>query len=353
MKLITLNKCEVEFNEELHQYHLNGKRLLGITGLIHEILLLGKYADASDFVKKVAIPRAGEYGSSVHKAIENYDRLGVMDTIHANSFDAENPWDVSRELNTYIRHQRGFRPIANEYTVTDGVKWASNIDNVWQREQTDGIWLVDTKTNNLKYYPVDGYGCTGYFRDRVDALKDYLSWQLSIYAELFEFQNPQLRVEGLACNWLREDDGAFWVIPRKPSELVKELLATEYMFGDTGPIYLHPNVSKLGVHIGLTAPGTSKAIVATEVIEYVADLIRQHAELSAKLDEAKKALRKAMEAHELKKVDLGKFTATIAADSTASSFDSAAFKAAYPKLYNQFIKTTAKKGGFTIKTKDK
>ena len=48
---IELIKSPVEFNEELHRYALGDKRLMGITGLIHSVLELGVYPDASDFVK--------------------------------------------------------------------------------------------------------------------------------------------------------------------------------------------------------------------------------------------------------------------------------------------------------------
>ena len=103
----------------------------------------------------------------------------------------------------------GFKPLANELTVSDNVRYASQIDNVWQYEKTGGIWLVDTKTNNIKLYPLCGYYNANYFNSGEDALKEYLSRQLSIYAELFEAENPGLKVEGLACNWLKADADAF------------------------------------------------------------------------------------------------------------------------------------------------
>ena len=179
---IKLKQSPVTFQEECHRYYLGEKRLVGITGLIHEVLQLGVYPDANEFVRNTAIPRAAEYGSAVHKSIEMYDEIGIKQTVYPNSF-GDDPWDVSLELESYIKHRKGFVPVANEYTVSDCEQWASNIDNVWQRESTGGIWLVDTKTNNLNYYPLDGYGQPNFFPDHAAGLKEYLSWQLSVYAE--------------------------------------------------------------------------------------------------------------------------------------------------------------------------
>lgn len=338
----------VEFNEELHRYSLGEKRLLGITGLIHEILELGVYPDASEFVKNTAIPRAGEYGSSVHKAIETYDEIGIKATIYPNSFGPE-PWDVSQELENYIRNRVGFRPLANEYTVSDNEKWASNIDNVWVREQTGGIWLVDTKTNNLNYYPLDGYGQPNYFADHAEGLKEYLSWQLSIYAEMFEAQNPGLKVEGLACNWLRKSESAYWVIERKPSAMVQLLLLTAYHFDENGVAhYSHPNPAPLKGKAA-NAPAPQQSIIDPSMITYISTLMQIEKETKAKLDEAKANLRATMEQHNIRSWDSGLFRATIAADSERPTFDTARFKADHPDLYEQYITRKPTKGGFTLK----
>lgn len=345
---LNLYSSPVEFDEQLHRYVLGGKRLSGITGLIHEILQLGVYPDASEFVKKTAIPRAGEYGSSVHKSIETYDEIGIKETFYPNSY-GDGPWDVSRELECYIRHRQGFRPVANEYTVSDG-KWASNIDNVWQRESTGGIWLVDTKTNNLDYYPLSGYGISDYFDTHEDGLKEYLSWQLSIYAELFEAQNPGLKVEGLACNWLRRGDAAFWVIERKPAEQVKLLLEAVYHFDEGGHVhYYHPNGDAL---LPASGPKPIDTLITETEIESLTALMAQYEGVKAKLEAAKEALRAKMEQAGTKTFKAGNLHATIAADTARTSFDSVRFKKDNPDLYLEYITKKVTKGAFTIKIKN-
>ena len=339
MTQYNLTQSPVIFSENPHGYSLNGKRLLGITGLIHDILQLGVYPDASDFVKQTAIPRAGEYGSSVHKAIETYDQIGIKQTVYHNSFGPE-PWDVSAELETYIRHRAGYSPLANEYTVSDEKKWASNIDNIWT--DADGnIILVDTKTNNLNYYP-----------GGAPALQEYLSWQLSIYAYLFERQNPGLKVASLACNWLRKGEGQFWEIARKTDAEVELLLLADYEFDENGvPHYSHPCPEALVTKAVI--PSNTKMIVAEDVIRLVYVLTKQEQEAKAKGAEMKKLLRAAMEKESMKSWDSGLFKATIAADSETTSFDLKRFKKDYPELAAQYMVKKAKKGGFTIKLRDK
>lgn len=355
--MIQLIQSAVAFNEECHSYYLGKTRLVGITGLIHQMLKLGEYGDASEFVKQVAIPRAAQYGSAVHKAIETYDELGVKQTIFPNTFGDE-PWDVSQELECYIKHRNGFLPLANEYTVTDGEKWASNIDNVWLRESTNGVWLVDTKTNNLNYYPLDGYGQPGYFDDHTDALKEYLSWQLSVYAELFEAQNPGIKVEGLASNWLRRGDAAFWVIERKPSKQVKELLNTVWSIGEDEDgeekiLYYHPNPSLivpiLTMPVVPVAPTTDIQVVSEKVIELITENLRRAAEAEANLKKLKDELRTAMENHGIKSWKTQSFSSVIAKDSERETFDTKRFKAEHPDLYEQYVEKKVVKGSFTLK----
>lgn len=352
----------VIFDEDSHSYQLDGKRLTGITGLIHSILGLGVYPEADDYVKDFIIPRAGSRGTAIHHAIQTYDQLGIRQTAQIvrtrygcrerNNIEYKDEvWDVSQELDNYIRHLNGFEAVANELTVSDNEKYASQIDNVWRRKDTGGIWLVDTKSNNISLYPLCGYYNPTFFNSGTEALQEYLSWQLSIYAELFEAENPGVKVEGLACNWLRKDQAAFWVIKRKPAELVKELLTTEYFFTDNGPVYLHHDQSVFGINPNLpaTAEESVSSIVPQDVITYVADLIALEKQTKEKLEEAKKALRMAMEQHGIKTWDSGMFKATIAADSERATFDTAQFKKDYPDLYKQYTTRKTTKGGFTLK----
>lgn len=354
----------VIFDEDSHSYQLDGKRLTGITGLIHSVLGLGVYPEAEDYVKDFIIPRAGSRGTAIHHAIQTYDQIGIMQTsqiVHTrygchqrdNLQYKDEEWDVTLELNNYIRHLNGFEAVANELTVSDNEKYASQIDNVWLRKDTNGIWLVDTKSNNIDLYPLCGYYNPAFFNSGAEALQEYLSWQLSIYAELFEAENPGIKVEGLACNWLRKEQSAFWVIKRKPTELVKELLTTEYIFTDNGPVYFHHDPTVFGIGSNLPAPQEEQVIIPVDVVDYMAGLLKTVKEAEAKLAEAKTALRAAMDQHKVKKYDFGQFTATLSAGSVTSRFDSKRFKEDHPEMYDKYVSKSVSQGSLTIKLKDK
>lgn len=351
MSRITLPKSPVVFSENPHGYWLGTKRLSGITGLIHAILELGVYPGANDFVKQVAIPRAGAYGSAVHKSIELYDEIGVKQVTHpaveyqtaGHGVQIFGPFDTRRELETYIKHREGFKPVANEYTVSDNSQYASNIDNVWQKIETNGDWLVDTKTNNLDYYP-----------GGKEALKLYLSWQLSIYAYLYERQTGR-KVEGLAANWLRHDEGEFWIIERQPDDFVSALLEhTKAIWVDSHWEYEWTgDHDMLEIMRGNNLPAVQEqpSVVSLEVIHAITNLLKRQQEIDTLMDEFKKGLKAAMIENGIKSFECDAFKATIAKDSVVTKFDSKKFKEDHPDLYHEYSSENFRAGSFTIKLK--
>lgn len=345
-----LKQSEVVFNELAHTYLRGDMELSGITGLIHAVLLLGVYPDASDYVKKVQIPKAGYYGTCVHKSIQTWDELGIEMTQFP---EKEHPTagilpaqDVSAELAYYRKVKpRKCKTIANEFTVDYG-NFASQIDCVWGDEDGN-IYLVDHKTNNLDYYPGGAAG-----------LKEYLSWQLSCYAVMFEKQTG-LKVKGLFGNWLRKGAGELWRIERKPDEQVTKLLNTdiwpnpEYDKDDPFSerwIYINPEMQVTAAKVEEVKPvatATDALAVPVDVVSAITALLR--AEKAAKA--MKEKLRQIMEAAGVTKWECPEFTATIGKPSETTTFDSKAFKADHPDLYEQYLKTTTRKGSFTQKLK--
>ena len=330
------------FNEETHRYLRGDAELSGITGLIHAVLLLGVYPDASDYVKKVQIPKAGYYGTCVHKAIQAWDELGIELTQFpekehptAGILPAQN---VSAELAYYRKVKpRTCKTIASEFTVDYG-NFASQIDCIWGTETGD-IYLVDHKTNNLDYYPGGPEG-----------LKEYLSWQLSCYAVMFE-QQTGLKVKGLLGNWMRKGAGELWRIPRQPDEQVLKLLSTDIVKQDWGGFaYLNPEMQVTTAKVEEVKPvatTTDALAVPVDVVSAITTLLR--AEKAAKA--MKEKLRELMEAAGVTKWECPEFTATIGKPSETTTFDSKAFQADHPDLYEQYLKTTTRKGSFTQKLK--
>lgn len=336
-----LKQSEVVFNEETHRYLRGDAELSGITGLIHAVLLLGVYPDASDYVKKVQIPKAGYYGTCVHKAIQAWDELGIELTQFP---EKEHPTagilpaqDVSAELAYYRKVKpRNVKTVASEFTV-DYLNFASQIDCIWC-DNEGGIYLVDHKTNNLDYYP-----------GGADGLKEYLSWQLSCYAVMFEKQTGK-KVKGLLGNWVRKGAGELWRIERKPDELVQKLLSTDIMPDGNGRfVYINQEMQVYAEKVEEVkqTESDSSLVVPSDVVTAIATLLK--AEKAAKA--MKEKLRELMEAAGVSKWECDQFTATIGKASESTTFDSKAFQADHPDLYKQYLKKTTRKGSFTQKLK--
>lgn len=148
--MINLVDSQVAFNQENHTYSLNGIALMGITGMIKSQLFPDMYKDIPQYI----LDKAAERGTMVHESIELFDA----------GFE---PKDTTLELESYkrIKRENGLTTVANEYIVTDKEHFASAIDLVLCNG--DDIILTDIKTT----YTVD---------------KEYVRWQLSIYAYLCE-----------------------------------------------------------------------------------------------------------------------------------------------------------------------
>lgn len=188
--MIALTKPSVVFNKESHTYYLDGKQLSGITGLLERKLFPTKYAG----VDEETLHKAAEYGTNVHEQIAKDDGVDEF---------------VLDEVLSYrkIITANNLKPIAHEYLVTDSDKYASAIDLVFENE--DGtVDLADIKTT----YKLD---------------KDYVSWQLSIYAYLFELCNPGLKVNNLYGLWLRDDKSSYEKVYRHDKDEVLRLLADD------------------------------------------------------------------------------------------------------------------------------
>lgn len=333
-----LKQSEVVFNEETHTYLRGEQRLSGITGLIHNVLQLGVYPDANDYVLKVQIPKAGYYGTCVHKAIQTYDELGIECVEYpekphptAGMLPAQ---EVSEELNSYKCLLMGLRTIACEFTVDYG-NFASQIDSV-KADEDDEIFLVDYKTNNLQYYPGGQAG-----------LEEYLSWQLSCYAFMFERQTG-LKVSGLIAMWLRKNEGERWAIERKPDDQVKCLLDTLVSLTDHGFVYFNDTMQVYDTtQLQKVVETSTGLVVPQEITKAIADLVK--AEKAAK--EMKERLRSLMEQNNVTKWECDEFTASIGKESKATTFDSKAFEKADPETYKKYLKTTTRKGSFKITAK--
>lgn len=289
--MIELNPSNVVFTPEDHRYFLNGKELSGITGLIKSQLFADKYANIPQFV----LDRAAERGTIIHESIELYDA----------GFE---PKESTPELNSYkrIKADNGLKTLANEYIVSDNKHFASSIDLVFTNGGKN-IILADIKTTSV-----------------LD--KEYVRWQLSIYAYLFELQNPDLKVSKLYALWLRGDKSEFVEVERIDTEIVKELLQCEV----EGKQFVNP--------LAKTEQTVPAEIKNAEMAVYT--IITQIKELDARKKELSKGLLKLMQDNDVKSYKGEHITLSRKAAYTKKSLDNKKLEDEYPEVYAACLKTT-------------
>ena len=297
MARLNLIKSGVAFNQEAHTYHLGDKELKGVTGMLSAMLFKDKYAGISEDV----LAKAAAYGSGVHEAVELWHTLGIE--------------DGSDELGVYkaLVEMNGLTFEASEYLVSDNETIASSIDLVFT-DKNGEIVLADIKTT---YGGLD---------------KEYLSWQLSTYAYLFEKQNPGLTVDSLLGVWLRHDQGKVEPIQRRSPAEIEQL------------IYEYANNLPCTLNKAADVPAE-----VTTLADAIADMELQIKTMTAQRDELKEKILGLMRDNNCDKVELdGRVLITRVAATTRESLDSKAFKADQPELYAKYVKSSPVKESLKI-----
>ena len=203
MARIELTDSGVLFNEELHEYWLGEKQLSGIS----EVLRRQLYPNMYTAIPKRILEMAADYGTSVHKSIELFQKNWIN--------------DGTQELQDFIRicKENNLIHEASEYTVTDCKHWASNIDQVF-RSGEDTFAIADVKT----------------YSKMTPEKQELARYQLSCYAMFLEWQVKGAKVDKLYIIHLRNKQMASGkvehiceLIPvdRIPTDICKELLDCE------------------------------------------------------------------------------------------------------------------------------
>lgn len=288
-----------------HFYYYNGKQLQGVTKMINTRLFPDKYKTPDNMDSEQwesTLAKAAEKGNAIHDACENYDYghgiLGYHDEVAAYA-DACIKKDLAH--------------IASEYIVTDKTCFASPIDKVFYVDEHT-VDLGDIKTTST-----------------LD--KEYVSWQLSIYAELFERQNPDIKVRHLYGIHIRNKKCRIVRVKRKSANDVDDLMMDE-MFG-MPIVKAEPTLPSMPSHY-------------LEVQQEIAELIRTRTELKSKEDELKARILTEMDDAEVTKWDGDIISFTRTADSSREVFDTKRFKEEHPELYKQYTYITNTRGSVKI-----
>lgn len=297
-----LSKSNVQFNEIEHTYTLDGVVLSGITSILSKYLFPKQY----NGVPADILEAARERGTLVHSQVQ----------MSVDGFDIAEPTD---EFISYKNLNLTF--CESEYLVSDNVSVASSIDLVEKVDDTT-YNLYDIKTTSTLHI-------------------EYLSWQLSIYAYLFELQNPTLKVGSLKAIHLRGKDAKVVDINRLPNEYVLSLLDAYKSGANT---FTNPLTC-------LETTDEEALEKAVELEQFIINLETRVKEYKEQQDKVKELLMQLMDSRSLKKIETERCIVTRKADSTRESVDSKALKERFADVYNEVKRITNVKGSITIKLK--
>lgn len=296
-----LIKSQVIFNQEAHTYTLNGVQLQGITGMIERQLFPKKYENVPQFI----LDRAAERGSFVHEVCELVDDLGVS---HA-SLEAKNYQKLKEENNLLYE--------VSEYLVSDNEYFASCIDKVY-RESESEFSLGDIKTT----YKLDN---------------EYVRWQLSIYAYLFELQNPWAKVKRIFAIWLRGEIAELVEEERIPSDIIVNLLSAEI----SGLQFVNP--------YALPISDNTLPVEYQRMEHSIIEINEQEKYWKEQKKQLMDGVMKEMVKSGVYSWKGNNISFTRKKDSIRKTFDKEAFERDYPGVYDKYLIDTPVSGSITLK----
>lgn len=298
MKATDLITSPIVFDPEAHEYILVGEDFSstaysGVTSILKQVLFPHKYKDVDADV----LERAAVRGTRIHELCQ------ASDTIPTDRREGDEQYIAEVTNYELLKKSNDITMIANEYLVSRG-DWgiASQIDCV----DSEGN-LYDIKTT----YRLD---------------PEYVSWQLSFYAEMYEHQNPTLKAGKLYAIWLRGTESKLVEVPRKTPEQIEQVI----------------NAWRAGETLTTTDGDDIDRLVAIE--EQIAILKDSLSELETKRTQALEPIQAKMIEDGVKSVDNPRIKITLVADSTSTRFDSKRFKADHSDLFYQYSTETTRAG---------
>lgn len=306
----------VRFDALAHTYELNGHKLMGVTPIVNWV-----FNKTYDGISAETLARAAERGSGVHRACQLFDDCGLMDE------------EYTREVEAYrsICTGAGLTPLLSEYLVSDEQDLASSIDKVFR--PVDGCYpLADLKATSAYH-------------------AENVTLQLSIYAWLFEMQNPERKAGRLYCIWLpREKYGkpTLYEVQRIPSE-VCECLVSDYAVEQNQEYW----ASRL-LEYCPKLPTAIDGQLPANLVQAEREIARLELDIKAMTDRSKElraGLLELMQANGVKKWEGELITFTRKDGSVRTTLDTAKVKSQYPDVYAACCKESKTSESLMIKIK--
>ena len=284
----------LEFNEEKHEYTLDGKKLISVTQLMQKHGLAPSYAGVSTEV----LNAKAERGSLIHKEIEDFNKSGAIGFT-----------DEMAQFKEYVEHYK-LDVKQSECRVYNDIV-AGTIDLIL--EDTEGTPIIaDIKTT---------------YQLHIEAV----SWQLSIYLFLWgclhkseHYWNDWI---GQAFHFNKEGKLVVVDIPLKPYEDIEELMECERK----GEIF------------------NSKKDIDTSVVNKLVAALKKQKEINDEIDDLKNQLFESVK--KCNGYSNDEITISYIKASTGKSFDSKKFEKEEPDLYNKYLKDSQKKESMRVELK--
>lgn len=155
---------DIEYIDSLHIYLMNGEITPSVTQIL-EMIFPDKYKN----IPKWILDRKADYGTKVHKAIEDYEK-GIY-IIDCGAY-------VFESLKQYIKlkEKHNIKVLDQEKIVGYKELYAGRFDMIAE---------------------IDGQDCLCDIKTTAEVDKEYLSWQLSMYELAYGH-----RFDNLYCIWL-------------------------------------------------------------------------------------------------------------------------------------------------------
>lgn len=297
--MIQLNKSNVRYYDDPHIYELNGHTLKGVTPII-DWMFPETYASIPEDIMQ----RAAAYGGKIHKYCELYDNSGTIDE-HPSIKDY-----IRLCKENYLQHE------CSEYLVDDGKNIASRIDKVFTDMRNNEVVLGDIKTTSRLH-------------------DERVRLQLSIYAVLFELNNPTLKVSRICAIWLPNPEKHYGepcikYLERIPFDVVYDML-NAYLNGESNERF------RRLFNIPVVADDTLPAQLA-DVEMAIVDLEEKIKTMTEQQKELKAGLLKLMQENNVKKWTGEHITLTRKEGGTRITLDSAKVKKMYPDVFAECCK---------------
>lgn len=284
-----LIKSPVVFDEVEHRYWLNGKELHGITSTLIKRAFPDKYKEVDPEV----LANAARKGKELHAEIEYHDNFGgESEDVRVAAYDR-------------LKLDNGLTTIANEYTVSDEDRYASQIDIVLEGIGGE-ICLADIKTT----FNLD---------------KESTAMQLSIYKRFFEMQNPDLKVARIYVIWLPNRDHTIAEIVELPvvaDEVLDELFNAD---AEDKPFEISKTYGDLPAKV-------------YDVQQYLYDLEMEVKAKTEELKAIKEGLCSLMIERGVKSFSTQVLKMTAVTPKPRETFDTKRFAAEHPELYKEYVK---------------